>query len=86
MTANSTLTPTDHDLLIGISTKLDIALNRVDDHETRLRDLEDDKQGRFKELSTRVSVIEARFWMTVGASAILGTGGGVAIARLFHWA
>lgn len=30
----------DHDLLVKIDTKLDVAINRVDDHEIRIRSLE----------------------------------------------
>ena len=59
---------TDHDLLVVINTKLDILVNNVTDHESRLRRLELKLYG----LSGVATVLGAG--LGVGVSQVIGRG------------
>lgn len=78
-----------------IETKLDMVINKADDHEIRIRDLEracqeiKDHGERFAEVATehrqtviRVGRLERTGWFAAGAAATLGGGAGALAARI----
>ena len=63
---NAQVMRSDHDLLIAMNTKLDIALNRQEDQERRIRDVESrpvgspDVKAKVDDHETRIREIESR--------------------------
>lgn len=88
---NAQVARTDHDLLIAMNTKLDIALSRVDDQERRLREVEARPAGdpvvkvRVDDHETRLRSVEAdrvRMLGYLAATAVGGAGGGYGLTYL----
>lgn len=88
------MTNDDHELLIKIDTKLDIALSRVDDHEARLRVAErsiGDLTGKSvslendsKDHELRTRKVEKMLWVMVAVSAVGGGAIGNLAVSLFN--
>lgn len=73
------------DLLVEIKTKLDILLVRHDDHETRLRAVEQrpaPDHEKHLDHETRIRGLERARWIAQGAAALTGTIAGAAAGYL----
>lgn len=85
---NAQVMRSDHDLLIAMNTKLDIALNRQEDQERRIRDVESrpvgspDVKAKVDDHETRIRQLEVRSIFLAGVAAAVSAGGTVGLQRL----
>lgn len=85
---NAQVARSDHDLLIAMNTKLDIALTRQDDQERRIREVESrpvgspDVRAKVEDHETRIRWLETRLLVLAGGAATLGAGGTLGLQRL----
>lgn len=85
---NAQVARTDHDLLIVINTKLDLALSQQADLERRMRVVESKPAGdpvvhaRVDDHEKRLRWVEARLYAVGAAGVVLGSGGGWGLTTL----
>lgn len=69
-------------ILARMEVKLDHALEKTNDHEARIRRLEDNDPPEIGDHETRIRALERKVWVASGVFAFVGTGVGTALSRV----
>jgi hypothetical protein len=74
--------PTVEAILVRIETKLDIALSDIEDHEHRIRKIEN--SGKPEDHEVRLRKLEQALWLSAGIATAVGGGIGTVVSIVLY--